>query len=185
MITDDINSKNIIEFGCGNGRDAMYLASKGYNVIAIDVSKTSIDKCNNNGFKNALFIQGDISNHDVISNAFTQLRNKTTDKNIIVYSRFVMHSLDNTQEHSFLDGLSKFIQSGDSMYFEFRSNEDSTTDKHYGNANHFRRYVNSECFINNLANKYNFDISYSITGKGMSKYKDEDPIITRIIAKKL
>jgi hypothetical protein len=96
-----------------------------------------------------------------------------------------MHSLDNTQEHSFLDGLSKFIQSGDSMYFEFRSNEDSTTDKHYGNANHFRRYVNSECFINNLANKYNFDISYSITGKGMSKYKDEDPIITRIIAKKL
>ena len=32
------------------------------------------------------------------------------------------------QEYSFLEGLSKFVQSGDSMYFEFRSSDDSETD---------------------------------------------------------
>ena len=36
----------ILDLGCGEGRDAIYLLDKGYNVLAIDYSKSAINMCN-------------------------------------------------------------------------------------------------------------------------------------------
>lgn len=36
----------IMELGCGEGRDAIFLLNKGYNVLATDYSKSAILKCN-------------------------------------------------------------------------------------------------------------------------------------------
>jgi len=35
----------ILEIGCGEGRDAIYLLKKGYNVYATDISPTAVDYC--------------------------------------------------------------------------------------------------------------------------------------------
>ncbi len=46
---------NILDLGCGEGRDAIYLLSNNYNVTAVDYSKNVINKCNeisNNRFAN-------------------------------------------------------------------------------------------------------------------------------------
>lgn len=46
---------NILDLGCGEGRDAIYLLKKGYNVTAVDYSYNVINKCNeltNNNFFN-------------------------------------------------------------------------------------------------------------------------------------
>lgn len=40
------NKDRILDLGCGEGRDAIYLLSNNYNVIAIDYSKNVINKCN-------------------------------------------------------------------------------------------------------------------------------------------
>ena len=39
---------NILEIGCGEGRDAKYLLDKNYKVLAIDISKEAIDYCKKN-----------------------------------------------------------------------------------------------------------------------------------------
>ncbi|WDV46542.1 class I SAM-dependent methyltransferase [Clostridiaceae bacterium M8S5] len=36
---------NICEIGCGEGRDAISLAEKGFNITAVDISKEAIKKC--------------------------------------------------------------------------------------------------------------------------------------------
>lgn len=44
----------ILDLGCGEGRDAIYLLEKGYNVLAVDYSLSVIDMCNklsNNKYK--------------------------------------------------------------------------------------------------------------------------------------
>ena len=42
----ELNSKNtILELGCGEGRDAIYLLQKGYEVCATDISKEAIAFC--------------------------------------------------------------------------------------------------------------------------------------------
>lgn len=40
-------SDQILEIGCGEGRDAIFLLNKKYDVLALDYSKTVIEKCKN------------------------------------------------------------------------------------------------------------------------------------------
>lgn len=42
---DISKDSNVLEIGCGEGRDARYLLAKGYNVIASDVSEEAIRYC--------------------------------------------------------------------------------------------------------------------------------------------
>ena len=39
-------TSKILEIGCGEGRDAIFLLKKNYDVLAIDYSDTVIKKCN-------------------------------------------------------------------------------------------------------------------------------------------
>jgi 2-polyprenyl-3-methyl-5-hydroxy-6-metoxy-1,4-benzoquinol methylase len=42
----DVRGKSVVEIGCGPGSSALYLASKGANVVALDVSRTAIEELN-------------------------------------------------------------------------------------------------------------------------------------------
>ena len=71
----------ILDLGCGEGRDAIYLLKENYNVLAIDYSQTVINKCNeitNNKFTK-LFKQFDI------------LEDKLNEKFDFIYSIAVLH----------------------------------------------------------------------------------------------
>ncbi len=109
-------------------------------------------------------------------------REKAGEKDVIFYSRFVMHSIDDEQELMFLEILSNCMRLDEVVYFEFRSKEDSDLKKHYGG--HFRRYVDTDDFKKLLINKFGFAIDYSITGKGMAKFQEEDPFVSRLIVRK-
>ena len=61
-VIDTINEYNItkddkiLDLGCGEGRDAIYLLDNGYNVLAVDYSTSAIQKCNElteNKYKNS------------------------------------------------------------------------------------------------------------------------------------
>lgn len=71
----------ILDLGCGEGRDAINLLEQGYNVLALDYSKSVIDKCNeltNNKYVNN-FKQFDLIT-DTIDNKFK-----------VIYSIAVLH----------------------------------------------------------------------------------------------
>jgi hypothetical protein len=116
-----------------------------------------------------------------VTNAINIARKKAENRNMVFYSRFVMHSLDDKQEQALLNILSENMNTDELIYFEFRSKEDENLDKHFGG--HYRRYVDSDLFLNRLM-ALNFSIDYSLVGQGMAKYKEEDPFVIRIIAKK-
>ena len=47
LMNNSVNKKNkILDLGCGEGRDAILLLNKGYNITALDYSKSAIKKCN-------------------------------------------------------------------------------------------------------------------------------------------
>ena len=41
-ILDEYSLKNILELGCGQGRDSIYFAKLGYSIIASDISENAI-----------------------------------------------------------------------------------------------------------------------------------------------
>jgi|SaaInlStandDraft_6_1057023.scaffolds.fasta_scaffold71215_2 tellurite methyltransferase len=186
VLTEIPEDAIIVELGSGNGRDAHYFASQGHETIAMDLShqavKSCIDLSKSRNLGHLTFFQGDLTSKESIQKTVDHAREKAGKKDIVFYSRFVIHSIDDEQELMFLEILSNCLRPDELVYFEFRSKEDSDLKKHYGG--HFRRYVDTDDFKNRLINKFGFVIDYIITGKGMAKFKEEDPFVSRLIVRK-
>lgn len=177
----------IVEFGCGNGRDSIHLASKGFDVYACDLSKeaternqSKIEEMNLAG--SLVFSCVDATNAEQVGGIIDQARSGSQSKNLTVYTRFFLHSIDEDQEGLFLDRLSSSLQTNDELYFEFRCKEDEGLMKVHG-TDHYRRYVETADLMQRLRDR-GFDPYYHVTGRGMAKYKKEDPFVSRIIARK-
>ena len=106
------NSK-ILDLGCGEGRDAIFLLDRNYNVIAVDYSKTVIEKCKelSNYNYNDKFKQFDIINDTL------------RDKFDFIYSVAVLHMFVRKAhrnkfykfiyEHLSKDGIALIVSMGD------------------------------------------------------------------------
>jgi|TARA_B110000238_G_C16129013_1_gene440574 cyclopropane fatty-acyl-phospholipid synthase-like methyltransferase len=176
----------VVELGSGNGRDSHYFASQGHTTAAMDLSKEAIKSCEDHArsrdIEHSAFFQGDITRRESLDKIIAYARKSAMGNDIVFYSRFVMHSLDDDQELAFMKGVSEGMQPGEIIYFEFRSKGDAALMKHYGG--HYRRYVDTENFIGLLTKEFGFDIEYSFTGNGMAKYREEDPCVSRVFARK-
>jgi hypothetical protein len=186
VITDLPQDAVIVELGSGNGRDSLYFASQGFTLLALDLSEVAVEACQHyceaQDLETALFVQADLTDANAVARAVEKARVKSASGALVFYSRFVMHSLDDAQQRSFLQALCSCSYPGDVIYFEFRSTGDGSLEKHFGG--HYRRYVNTNEFEDDLENIAGFGVVYSITGQGMAKFKEEDPIVCRIIAEK-
>ncbi|MEP0201378.1 MAG: class I SAM-dependent methyltransferase [Halioglobus sp.] len=186
-VLTDLHAKSVVvELGSGNGRDSHYFASQGFITFALDLSTKAIESslayAEAQGVHHSLFVQGDLTKEEDIGQIIAMAREKSGSGQLVFYSRFVMHSIDDDQQKDFLDALSIHFMDGDLAYFEFRSKEDAQLDKHYGG--HYRRYVDTREFEAALQSTVGLDIEYSITGRGMARFKEEDPFVSRIIARK-
>jgi hypothetical protein len=65
---------------------------------------------------------------------------------------------------------------------EFRCSLDAHVEKIY--KDHYRRYVDTNQLVIMMEEELEFDVTYMTTGQGMAKYKNEDPFVSRIIAKR-
>ena len=184
MATEINTDKGIAEFGCGNGRDSIFLARHGFDVVAMDLSSEAITQNNSNtkDYPNIAFYSGDVSKQEDVNLLLDKARAISKDKNTVVYSRFFLHSLDDAQENSFLQSLSETLIKEDQIYFEFRTNQDENTKKVY--ENHFRRFVHADKFLEKLK-QHGFEVNYHIEGIGMAKFKNEDPVVARFMATKV
>lgn len=105
----------ILEIGCGEGRDAIFLLENNYNVLAIDYSNTVIEKCN------------ELSNYKYINNfkQFDIINDTLKNKFDFIYSIAVIHMFVNKKhrekfynfinDHLNKDGVSLIISMGDGI----------------------------------------------------------------------
>eukprot|EP00546_Thalassionema_frauenfeldii_P006823 CAMPEP_0178918082 /NCGR_PEP_ID=MMETSP0786-20121207/13625_1 /TAXON_ID=186022 /ORGANISM="Thalassionema frauenfeldii, Strain CCMP 1798" /LENGTH=253 /DNA_ID=CAMNT_0020591745 /DNA_START=90 /DNA_END=851 /DNA_ORIENTATION=- len=189
--TEAPKTQPFVEFGCGNGRDSMYLARQGFRVYGCDLSGAAIQKLQQEvtnaddaqGGVRADFSVCDVSDANAIRDVVHAARGTAVPaQNVTLYNRFFLHALDDEQEKIFLSAVADACIPGDLLYIETRCSLDEELDKEHG-KNHFRRYVKSDELIESLVS-LGFGIHYKITGQGMAKYKAEDPFVTRIICER-
>ena len=77
-----LEKENILEIGCGEGRDAKYLLDNNYKVLAVDVSQEAIDYC-----------QKMDSNHKDNYKVLDVLSDNIQDKYGFIYSVACLHML--------------------------------------------------------------------------------------------
>ena len=172
------DKKNLIDFGCGSGRDTFFLSKLYKKVIGIDASSEIINSNNmsQNTKKNLTFLLNDLSNEKLLKNLI-QDEFKDID-NCIFYARFFLHAIDESVEDKFLKFYNNLKNRSNILALEFRTNKDQFLEKEYGN--HYRRFVDPKQLISKL-DKMGMIINYFIEGQGYAKYKNDDAYVARLI----
>lgn len=147
-------NEKIIDIMAGNGRDTKYFKKNNFNVIGID----------------KVFEGGGVERIDLKK----IMQNRCNWD--FVYCRFGIHYLKNKE----IADLIKWTKN--KIALEFRASGDKP--KLYPDTkNHHRNFVKPHIIVKYLINNNfrNIDIEY---GYGLAKYKDEDPLVCRIYAKR-
>lgn len=178
--------KHLIELGCGNGRDSIYFSKNNIKVHAIDQVKTEVDFLNENfSSENIIFIADDFTN---LANTDNDLIKNTSYD--YIYSRFTFHSINEKKEENTLNWIGNNLNENGFLFLEARSIKDPMFKKGNSLSNnenfttHYRRYMELEKIIKKIESK-NLEIIFNIEDKDLAPYKDDNPVIIRIIAKKI
>jgi len=157
----DKKNLRILDAGCGNGRDS-YALAQFHSVIGLDTAQYVPEEK-----QSCKFLTGDFCDYDM--------------ENIdLVYSRFTLHSINNTQQEKFISSITR---SGTFLCIECRSDGDVDTVREHGD-DHYRNFVNFDR-LTGLLKECGFKILFSAEGSGFAPYKSEDPICVRFIAEKI
>ena len=168
-------NKVLIEFGCGNGRDASYMCKYYDKIYAFDISERAI-KNNKDKFKKLKNLNFSVC--DVTKN-FNSINLKKLKKNI--YARFFLHTLNDTEIKMFVKLVSKILNKNEKIFLEYRTHLDKNKKKIF--KNHYRNFLNPIKIIN-IFKKEKIKNIYSVNGHGLAIFNDEDPHVSRQIFEK-
>jgi SAM-dependent methyltransferase len=169
------NRHRIIEFGCGNGRDALFFDQHGHHVVGVDGSSQAIRHCRMAAAAlaaDAVFVEGSVSDADLPS------RLPDRDGPVAVYARFFLHAITSDEEQAFLRCAAELTAPGDLMAVEYRTMCDQgqvkVTDAH------FRRFLSPHQFHLDAA-RHGFHVTYAVEGFGYAKYREDDAHVARAL----
>ena len=175
------SGKKLIELGCGNGRDAMFLANNNISVVAIDQSESSINN-----------LKQSVSNNNIefVVDDFIKTKLLKRESFDYIYSRFTLHSISEEQEEKLLKRVYEGLQKDGLFLVEARSIKDDIfglgekiARNTYVYNNHSRRFIVLDELVKKLTS-YGFKIEFVNESNNYAAYKDQNPIVIRVIAKK-
>lgn len=175
------SGKNLIELGCGNGRDSLYFAQNGLNVTGIDASQVAIDNLQKkNSLENCVFICDDF----VSAESIYQIQYD------YCYSRFTLHAINEQQETQVLKKAYEMLKQGGYFFIEARSVHDGK----YGmgkevekNAyifdGHYRRFINLPELVKKLAD-IGFIVSEQEESAQFAPHTCENAVCIRVVSRR-
>lgn len=174
--------KNIIELGCGNGRDSIFFANNQHDVLAIDQCKSEISFLQNQykQLNNITFRCDDFTSLDL------------DNKYDVVYSRFTLHSINKQEEQRVLKWTYESLNDDGLFCIEVRGQKneiyrlgaavDNEPDA-FIYDNHYRRFLDFDVLCSDLK-KLGFDIIFAAEEKDFAPFNGENETYIRVIAKK-
>ncbi|MCF8357669.1 MAG: class I SAM-dependent methyltransferase [Prolixibacteraceae bacterium] len=173
--------QTLLELGCGNGRDSVYFGTHKIKTTGVDQVCGEIEYLNS-AYKNGYL--------NFICDDFTNLQ-KINKKYNAIYSRFTLHAIKEKEEDNVINWVFNNLEKKGQFFLEVRSKKDDLAkegdavvgEKNAKITSHYRRFAD----FNQLKQKVEvtgFDLLDAVEGTGFAPYKDEDPIIIRIICQK-
>lgn len=172
--------REMVELGCGNGRDAVFFAVQGLHITALDMSQEAIFQLQSRNLSNVQFLCGDFVNSDV----------HQPDSYDYAYSRFTIHSINQNQEQVLLGNVFRGLRPGGKLFIEVRGTNDPLFGKGkqvehnaFFYDNHYRRFIVLDELTESLE-RHGFRVEYAQERTGFAPYGNDDPPVIRIVAAK-
>jgi len=175
-------NKKIVEYGCGNGRDASVLIENASLYIGIDMCNEAVEQCKKLKLKNAIFINESISDNLLD-------KHDTLNKVDIIYSRFSIHSLTTTECDLAVQNAYNLLVDSGLLLIETRSTNDPRygqgikieTEKHAFIDTHYRRFMTID-EMRELLDKHNFIIKNLNEEYIDANYNTDKAVVIRAVA---
>jgi SAM-dependent methyltransferase len=165
----------VIDVGCGDGRDALFFAGYGHDVVGVDASSSAISGCRERAAAlglDAAFVVASIEDPGLAQ----RVRGDVGPR--LVYARFFLHAISEGEETSLLELAAAITGPSDLLAVEYRTIRDASgvkvTDAHY------RRFIMPATF-EARALDHGFDVAYSVEGFGFAKYREDDAYVARTL----
>ncbi|WP_243059822.1 class I SAM-dependent methyltransferase [Nocardioides sp. SR21] len=175
------DSVTVVDIGCGDGRDSIFFATRGRQVLGLDRAGVAIEhareKADQADLAQARFEVCDLSDGARLAAVLSEDDGRPR----VFYSRFVLHAIDARTQDALLDSIGAQVRSGDLFVAEFRTDKDEELVK--AHPQHFRRYQNAAEFLADLRGR-GWEIDYDVESAGLAPWGDEDPVLCRVIARR-
>ena len=175
------SGKKLIELGCGNGRDAIFLSNNKIDVVAVDQCESSINN-----------LRSSVSSDNIKFVADDFIETKLLEKESFdyVYSRFTLHSISEEEENKLINRVYEALKKDGLLLIEVRSVKDEIfglgeqiARNTYIYNNHSRRFIILDELIEKLTLN-GFKVDFADENNDYAIYKDQNPIVIRVIARK-
>jgi SAM-dependent methyltransferase len=175
----------VLDLGCGDGRDSLAFARTARAVIGVDRSAVACVRARARVAADgatAEFRVADIADAGAIGAAIDDLRAAADGGAVLFYLRFLLHSVVANAQTALLETLAAKSRPGDVLAAEFRTDADKSAKKVHGN--HYRRFQSGPKFGATLADRFGFEVLEQREATGLSPYKDEDPQLYWVFARR-
>lgn len=183
-IINDVKMRggNLLDLGCGNGRDSFFFHGNGLRVTGVDASDQVICRLLNqittDKMDNIYFVCDDF----VRCKALYQIKYDT------IYSRFTLHAIEERQEDELLRNIIDSLKDSGRFCVEARTVKDDLYGKGkkvgenaYIYNDHFRRFIDKDILRKKMV-RMGFEIISIEESRGFSKTETEDPVLMRLVA---
>lgn len=168
----------LVDFGCGNGRDALFFAHHGASVIGVDASEVAIDSCRQRAPENAIFLCHSVDDPVLPGLVQDALNEIAPNRETVLYARFFLHAITRELQNAFLAACRAILGNQGRCFFEFRTDRDQFQTKI--TPSHFRRFIPPLEFLGD-ARAAGFDVAYFVEGFGFAKYRQDDAHVARFV----
>ncbi|MDP9443198.1 MAG: class I SAM-dependent methyltransferase [Actinomycetota bacterium] len=172
----------VVDVGSGTGRDALWFAGQGFDVVGVDYSGPAVAEAAEQAVRRGLRASFQTLNLYDLRQVLTcgALLARHPEGRRALYARFLVHALEDEGRHNLWLLAGMALSRGGRLYLEFRTEQDGTTRHTFGE--HFRRLLSADRVVQELESA-GAEVEDRLQGRGMARYRDEDPHVCRLVAR--
>jgi SAM-dependent methyltransferase len=166
----------LIDVGTGTGRDGLWFAANGFDVVGLDYSPASISLATRRAEQQqvkARFEELDLYDVDAVHAAAKSCAGPGA---TTVYARFLVHAIEDEGRANLFE-LARTATEGGTFYLEFRTGKDAGKQHVFGE--HFRLYLDGQQVVDELEG-LGAEVLHHEEGHGLAVYQEEDPHVARL-----
>lgn len=178
-VRERTEAPRLVDVGCGNGRDAVYFAQGGTDVLALDAVPSALamtrDLAHRRGVRLTTRRLNLHSRRQTLASGAVDARSGlATD----VYARFLLHCLSPESMEHFWRYARMVAGRGQRCFVEFRTPRDRGRHKHFAARRH--RFVPPATVVA-AAQSAGARVVEQLSGTGLAPFHDEDPYVSRMV----
>lgn len=176
-----LGGERVVEFGCGNGRDAAFFNARGLRYTGVDACPEAIKRCEQRRLPSCRFVNASFTDEHLPETLAAAAD--------VVYSRFTLHSVSAEGERAAFDIARRLLRPAGLLLVEARS----VNDPRYGSGErvaehafrdtHFRRFLHLGDTVARLE-AAGFEVASASEETRAANFAADKAVVVRIVARR-